>query len=210
MRIIFGVAALAAALACGACIEKETAHSIYLSPDGSVAWTVIESDVRSDAAAVDGRRDEEARFLAAALAGTNDVAAAFAALEPSRVQTRVLRRDRPLAVMTEARFPDASALGVRILGALGVPGDVYVTRDGEVTTLHLHLDFRGIDEDSGAETPVIALLSELSTYRIVLTDGRFVAAEGFALDQAGRVARPIATSEEVPDAVVDLSLAWRR
>lgn len=210
MRTWFGIAALTLAVAGAGCIEKETTHTIYLSSEGAVAWTTLEDDVRSASESGQAAREEEASYLAAALAGTNDVAAAFGPLEPSRVQTRVLRRERPFTVMTEARFPDVAILGARILGEFGLPGDVYVTKDGEVTTLHLHLDFRAVAEDGGRETAVLALLDPLSTYRIVLTDGHFVSAEGFTLDPGGRIARPIASSDDVPVDVVDLSLSWRR
>jgi hypothetical protein len=210
MRTIIGIAALAAALSALGCIEKETTHSIYLSPDGAVAWTTLERDVRSTAEDAGARGTEEATYLAAALAGTNDVAEGLAALEPLRVQTRVLRRERPFSVLTEARFTSVQALGLRILGELRIPGDVYVTQSGEITTLHIHLDCRGMDTDEDRDTAVTSLVDELSTYRIVLTEGHFVEATGFALEGKDTIARPVATSQDLPEAVVDLSLAWRR
>lgn len=211
MRRTFGIVALAAALSSSACLDKETTHTIYLSPEGTVAWTTLERDVQSDADDPAARGAEEAGYLAAALAGTNDIAQGLAALEPSRVQTRVLRRERPFTVLTEARFPGVEALGLKILAALRLPGDVYLTEGAGSVTLHIHLDFRGVDEDQDdPSSPVEQLVDELSTYRIVLTEGRFVEATGFALSDGGTVARPVAASTGLPDDVVDLSLTWRR
>jgi hypothetical protein len=208
MRRFSGAALLAlAALSTTACLEGEVTHTIYLSPGGAVAWTVMESNVRSTGA----DEAEEREYLAAALAGENDVAAAFAALEPLRVQTRVLRRERPFTVLTEARFARVEDLGNAILGAFRVPGNVWLETGPEVTTLHVHLDLRAMDTNEDNDTPVAALLGEeLAAYRIVLTDGQFVAAEGFALDRGNTRAVPVAVSDDVPREIIDLSLSWQR
>lgn len=212
MRRFSGAALLAlAALSTTACLEKETTHTLYLSPGGAVAWTVMERDVRSAEADRAARDAEEQQYLAAVLAGEHDMAAALAALEPLRVQTRVLRRERPFTVLTEARFARIEDLGNAILGAFRVPGSVWLETGPEVTTLRIHLDVRAMNTEEGNDTPVAALFDdELASYRIVLTDGAFVSAEGFALGSRGTTAQPMPASDDLPKEIIDLSLSWRR
>jgi hypothetical protein len=212
MRTFSGAAVLAlAALSTTACLEKETTHTLYLSPDGAVTWTAMERDVRSTEADRAARDAEEQAYLAGALSGTNDLAAALAALEPGRVQTRVLRRERPFTVFTEARFARIEDLGTVMLGALRVPGSVWLENGPEVTTMHIHLDLRGMDMDEASDSPVWALFEdELASCRIVLTDGQFVAAEGFALGDGNTTAEPVPVSGDSPKEIIDLSLSWRR
>ena len=213
MRKQLGIAGvLAAALSMAACLEKETTHTMYLSPDGEVAWTTFERNVRSDGQHTSSRDAEEAEYLAAALAGTNNVARGLAALEPVRVQTRVLRRERPFTLMTEARFDSVEALACRIIAAFRLPGDAYITREADAVTLHVHLDFRGVDDETENDSPVMALVDEISAYRIVLTDGRFVEAVGFTLNDDKTIATPIGVSDESIKAmgVLDVSLTWRK
>lgn len=210
MRKLIGIAGvLAVTLSMAGCLEKETTHTLYLSPDGAVAWTTLEHNVQSAENNVSARNAEEAQFLASAVAGTNDVANGLAALEPIRVQTRVLRRERPFTVMTEARFASAEELANRIMAAFRIPGNAYISREADSVTLHIHLDLRALDDGEDDKTPVEALVDELSTYRIVLTDGRFVAATGFSLNDNKTIATPIAAPEDQVKAVFDLSLTWR-
>jgi hypothetical protein len=218
MRRQLGMAAvLVATLSMAACLDKETTHTLYLSPDGQVAWVTFESHVRSDRKDAPSRNTEEAEYLTAALAGTNDVARGLGALEPDLVRTRVLRRERPFTVMTEARFSSVEALANRIMAAFRIPGDAYISRDGDAVTLHVHLDLRAVEsetEDAGPEndSPVAALLGEIASYRIVLTEGSFSDPVGFTLNGDGTAATPVAPSDEEIKAlgVLDLALTWRR
>ena len=211
MRKIFALTALfAATLALGACLRKETTHTLYLSPDGAVVWWTLEDNVHSDATGVDERAAEESAYFARAAAGSGDIAGGLAALEPTRVQTRVLRHERPFTVLTEAWFPRAESLANAIIAAFRIPGDAYLTHDEAAVTLHIHLDFRGADEDDDNATPVVNLIDPLSTYRIVLTDGQFVAASGFAIDESGTIARPVPARDDGVGQVLDLSLTWVR
>ncbi len=144
---------LVATLSLGACLNKETTHTLYLSPDGAVAWRTLEDGVRSDATDALKAAAEESDYLAAATAGTGDVASGLAALEPIRVRTRILRRERPFTVLTEAWFPSAESLANGIIAAFRIQGDAYVTRDGDAITLHIHLDFRGLEQDDEQHEP---------------------------------------------------------
>ena len=202
------IAVVTSALSMAACLEKETTHALYLSPGGQVAWTVLEQNVRSDKE----NAAEESEYLASALAGTSDVARGLDALEASRVQTRVLRRERPFTVMVEARFPSVEALAKQIMAECRLNGDAYLTSENGTVTLHIHLDFRGPEPESGNDSPVEAMLESIDSYRIVLTEGRFVEAVGFTLNGDQTIAAPIGVSEEEIDAmggVLELSLTWR-
>ena len=209
-------AVLVATLSMAACLDKETTHTLYLSPDGQVAWVTFESHVRSNAKDAPSRNAEEAEYLAAALAGTNDVARGLGALEPELVRTRVLRRERPFTVMTEARFSSVEALANRIIAAFRIPGDAYISRDGDAVTLHVHLDLRAVETEENAgpanSNPVEALVDEIASYRIVLTEGSFSDPVGFKLNGDATAATPVALSDDEIKAlqVLDLALTWRR
>jgi hypothetical protein len=208
MRKLIAMASLLlAALPQAACLDGEITHTLYLSPDGAVTWVSVEDDVRSDGEGA-ARAEEEEEYIASALAGTNEMANAFKALEADRVKTRVLRRERPFTVRTEARFSSAEAMADAILAAFRIPGDAYVTREDGAVTLHVHLDFR-TEKGNAVDTPVGALVAELTAYRIVVTDGRFVEASGFTIDGNGRVAKPVALTDEEASGVVDVSLTWK-
>jgi hypothetical protein len=210
-------AVLVTTLSTAACLEKQTTHTLYLSPDGRVAWVTFESHVRSDHEDVPSRNAEEAEYLTAALGGTHDVALGLGALEPEQLRTRVLRRERPFTVMTEARFGSIEALANRIIAAFRIPGEAYTSRDGDAVTLHVHLDLRTANSETESpgpknSSPVEALVGEIASYRIVLTEGSFSDPVGFTLNGNGTVATPVALSDEdikVLD-VLDLALTWRR
>jgi hypothetical protein len=52
-----------------------------------------------------------------------------------------------------------------------------------------------------------SVLEDLSRYQIVLTEGRFVDAEGFSLSEDGRIATPLAPPTS-SGAAVRLVLSW--
>ena len=55
--------AAAAALLTAACLQKDTASTIYLRQDGSFDWVILEQNVRSDERDDSARLAEEARYL---------------------------------------------------------------------------------------------------------------------------------------------------
>src|SRR6266852_1993741 len=85
------------------CLTKETNQTIYLEPDGTVTWTVLEKDVRSDREKAEDRTREEAEYFSAASVARHPVALAFASLEPISVRTTLLRAVPPYAVFVDAR-----------------------------------------------------------------------------------------------------------
>ena len=105
------------ALVLAACVLKTTRHTVYLEPDGSVVWTVLEEDVHSDARTAVDRRKEECDWLAAVHAGEHGVARGLALLGGDPV-SRVLRSERPFVVWTEARFDSFEELATRLVSDL--------------------------------------------------------------------------------------------
>jgi hypothetical protein len=206
------VPVLGAALMMAGCLQKETTHTIYLARDGAVEWVALEKDVRSDAKEPAERRAEEQSYLASAAAGEHGIARGLAALDPVSRKTRVLRDARPFIVVTEARFARVDRLFERMLSDLRVPGYASLTRAGGVTTLLLHIDVAAaMADESDRSTPVTDLTEDLAQYRIVLTEGRFTAAQGFTLSDDGVTATPIEMSQDdVNDrgGIVELSLTW--
>jgi hypothetical protein len=69
----------------------------------------IERDIRSDARDPAERFREEQGVLDGLAEGTHPNAAALRQLGGDSIQVRVLRPERPYAVMTEARFPSGGA-----------------------------------------------------------------------------------------------------
>lgn len=195
------------------CLQKETTHTLYLSPDGAVAWTVFEKDVRSDESDAARRRAEEGEYLAAASAGSHGIGRGLAALAPLSVHTRVLRARRPFTVVTEGEFSRLDEALERMLGELRVPGYAHLTHDGVRTTLVIHVDVPSGDDtgENGEPGAVTGLLEDLDHYRIVLTDGRFVAATGFTLvDDGAAAVLAMIPGNEVTDQTgpFDLTLSW--
>ena len=193
---------LAGVLSTG-CLHKDVTQTIYISPD-SVAWSVIEKDVRSDETAAAGRLMEEQDYLLAAMAGRHPAALAFRQLGAQAVTTTWLRRNRPFTVVTEARFGDPRTLAIAVLGELQARGDATLVRQGTRTTLTIRVE---VGPESGAENRLDGLIADLDDYRIVLTAGRFVAADGFTIESDGAVAIP--DSATIPeDGTLTLRLVW--
>jgi len=202
----------AAALLLGGCLQKETTHTLYLAPDGAVAWMALEKDVRSDSTSAAERRAEEQSYLESIAAGSHGISSGFAALEPLSQTSQVLRAERPFIVVTEARFSSVERLFERMLADLRIPGSASLTRTAGSTTLRIRADIAAaMSDESDRETPVTGLIEDFAHYRFVLTEGRFTAAQGFSLSDDGTTATPIEISQDSVNergGVVDLMLTW--
>lgn len=215
MRMISVVCGVVLAAVCGGCLQKETGQSIYLGPSG-VVWSVTERDVRSDEKVPASRIQEEQDYVLAARAGQHGVARALRSLGAQAVTTTWLRRERPYSVMTEGRFADVRQLVVAILREAKVPGDVTLVREGCRTKLGIRVQLEPAPE-SDDDSPLGALLTDLETFRFVLTEGRFISADGFEILDQGSVAVPD-TKKTAPvprspgeggiDGILTLALAW--
>jgi hypothetical protein len=213
MKGLLAVLPLAAALATGGCLQKETSHSLYLSRDGAVAWVAMEKDVHSDEADPAARRSEEQAYLALASAGAHGVGMGLAVLDPIDQRTTVLRATRPFTVRTEARYIRIDKLFERMLYELRLPGDATLARSGDKTTLSIRVDIGAAMADDGdRESPITGLAEGFSAYHLILTEGRFVAASGFTLGDDGMSATPAEVSEldvAADGGVIELSLTWK-
>jgi hypothetical protein len=213
MRKRLGLIVLAAASATG-CLQKDTTHTLYLSPDGRLSWLAAERDVRSDDADPVRRFAEEQGYIVAAAGGVHGIGRGLAALDPTRLRTRVIRSERPFFVVTEAEFSSLEFAVQRMLVQLRAPGDVNVTGDGSVTTLRARIDAFAAEESGDTpETDVVELVENLDRYRIALTAGRYTSATGFTLTEGNTVAVPVKTPWETivsNGGVLELSLTWTR
>jgi hypothetical protein len=217
MRILTGIIVLAAAASAAGCLQKETTHTIYLSPDGRATWMAVEREVRSDEKDAARRLSEEQHYIVAAESGQHGVARGLGALDPIRLHTRIVRHDSPFLVVTIAEFDSIEFLAKRIVTRMGLPADVALHHDGPVTTLRVRIDaVRASEEEqgeAGAENPIGALLEELDAYRFTLTEGRFVGSAGFELRSGGSIALPVETPWDAIVAnagILELSLSWVR
>jgi hypothetical protein len=205
MRVISGVCGVVVAAACSGCLVKEVRHTVYLGPSGAV-WSVIEKDVRSDEKMAADRIREEHDYVLGARAGQHGVAQAFRGMGAESVTTTWLRRDRPYSVMTEARFADVRQLTMAILREAGAQGDVTLVREGCRTRFGVRLNLEQ-PGDSKEDSPLEALMDDLETYRLVLTEGRFISADGFEILDEGSIAVP--DRKKTPaDGVLTLALTW--
>jgi hypothetical protein len=200
---------LGALLICG-CLVSETTHTFYIEPDGSVTWTVLEKDVRSTEKDKDERSREEEAYISSARLEDHPVARAFELLDPFSLESHVLRQERPYTVFTTARFESLEVLSRNLLEALQVTGGTadVGTKDGLhhfVLTLPREVDG---EENEDEESPLLALAEDLENYHIVLTNGRFVDAVGFELENDGTMAVPVEIDHDGTGADLIYSLTW--
>jgi hypothetical protein len=201
----YAVLAVLGLFSAAGCLRKDVTHTLYMSPSG-VTWSTIEKDVRSDEAEPGRRQAEEQDYVLSARAGQHGVAKALALLGGTRIQTTVLRRDRPFTIMTEGQFVSLSDLAVAMMGARGIRGDASIDRNGCERTLRVWFD---VESNTGERLNAFTeLMSEATSYRLVLTDGRFLRAEGFTIEEDGMIATPGASIDPSDDGIVRASLTW--
>lgn len=193
------------------CLVDETTHGLYLQPDGGVSWTVRQQDVRSDSK--ERRTEEEERFLANVRAERHAVALAFDLLAAQRVETLLVRDTRPYTVVTRARFARIDRVLQNLLDGLCVHADVELQREGDEFRLSVDYSPDVPDDcDSDQEEILGALVEEPEQFRFVLTEGRFVEAEGFEIAKDGLLAKGLSPSEEEVEndpETRSYSLTWR-
>jgi len=202
----------ATALLTGGCLTSENHHTFYLDPDGSVVWSVLEQEVRSDEQNAEDRRREEEAMLEAVRIGRGDVAEALYALGGSRVDSRILRDERPFTILTEARFTSIADALERFLDDLSPDSRAELATRG--SRRYLTFSYRegsADDSDEGRPKWAEALLESAERYRFVLTAGRFVEATGFRLeagDTAAVLLEPDEESIETNDGCARYELVW--
>lgn len=189
------------------CLLKTTTHRLYLSPQGALTWTVLEQDVRSTASSAADRASEEHDFLDGVASNTHPTLEALTRLAPYQTSLRTLRSERPYAVIAEARFERIDAVAEKLFAELRIPATAILRRAGDEWTLTLAIDLTTLGNVE-ADTPVTALIEEFDRYRLVLTEGRFTSAIGFAIVDDGTAVE--LTPEQVPtDRPAQLQLSWK-
>ena len=190
-----------AVLASSGCLVSKTSHVLYLSPSGAVTWTIHDRDVHSDAAQRSQRAQEESDFLRAIQNRTHGPLLALEAIGGRNAASELVRTERPWDAVTTAQFDRIDGLFDSLLRELGVQGRASLISAGGLTTLRVQWR----EEDPGVEeSPALELIEFLETSRVVLTEGRFVAAEGFIVSQDGREA----SLDERASAGRRVSLTW--
>jgi hypothetical protein len=208
-KLLVGALALVAA----GCLQKDTTHSIYLSPDGTAKWVATEQAVASDEQEAAARLAEEQRYITAAAVGSHPAALALKALGPDTlVETTIVRDERPFHVVTKAGYTRADRMLERLFVENGIPASATTTSDGVRTTLRVQLDFtRGMVE---RDTPAHVLLDELEQLTFVVTEGQFIGGGGIDVMSRGGAAKLSSEWLEAVDAAarerrtVELVIAW--
>jgi hypothetical protein len=207
---------LTAAVVASACLNKDTTSTIYLRPDGSFDWVILEQNVRSDERDESARLAEEVDYADAVSRGDNGLVNGLLALGAEDVHVRWLRSRRPYAVMIDARFANLAGAFDRVLARCEVPYESAITETEGVTTWTFRADV-GIDGDrlthEAHERCGEGLdgLDEALDFTIVLESGSFTAARGFVLGAGDTAAIDNDALEESVKltGVVELSLSWR-
>jgi hypothetical protein len=212
MRLLAtGVGICMATFGLQACIVKDTTHRLYLSPEGAVAWTVLEQDVRSDHSEPWQRSSEESAFIEAVIEKRHPMEIGLKQLASDATSVRWIRSERPYAVLTEARFARVDRLIQSFCDALKIDAQVSLESTADGSQLSVVLALSSLEQEgTEEETPVAFLLEDLDHYRFVLTEGRFVSADGFKLLENGSQAMlKIAERAEQYDARrLELRLEW--
>jgi hypothetical protein len=212
MKIFWrGGAGVVALTMTAGCLIKDTTQTWYLRPDGSVTWTVVESNVRSDARAAADRANEETTYWTSVKSETHEVAEAFRLLGGTNLGTRVVRAEVPYTVVTDARFAGIADLGQRLIVEMGLVGSSVLVRDADAWQWTMTIrDPHAADSQIDPEHAIVSLADTLASLKIVLVSGRFESAEGFVLTSDHRVATfdEKATNPGGENQTVVLRLRW--
>jgi hypothetical protein len=209
--------AIAAAVLAAACLQKDTTSTIYLRPDGSFDWVILEQNVRSDERDESARLAEEATYADAVSRGDSGMVNSLLALGAQDVHVRWLRGRRPYGVMIDARFDSLASVFDRVLAPCGIPYESRLSESQGVATWTLRADV-GLDGDrleehagEGCGEGLDGLDGALDDLRIVLESGTFTAATGFIIEGTDTAAVDEKTIEEnvKSTGTVELSLSWR-
>lgn len=199
------IIAMTAVLTLG-CLTGEMEHTIYLDPDGSATWMVLEKEIRSDS---DDWAEEEEKFLTDLRRNEHSIAEALAGMGAVRVRSRLLRAERPYWALTTAEFVAVDAMLKRYLQESDAEACVWIEHSVDETRLVIRYRTEEDDcDEPETDDNVNKMLDD--EMRIFLTAGRFVDAVGFEISEDGAVATPVALSEDAVDSdgAVTLSLTW--
>ena len=169
---------LVAGLLASGCLQKEVVHTLYLTPDGAVRWTVDESGVVSNDSDPAKRLLEEQTYISSAVSGTHVAAQAFRAMAAEGLlKTWIVREERPYHVITDAQFSSVDSALSRLFKEAGLKATVAMKKEDGRTSVRIKLDFSKEPEDRAS--PVRTMLEDLDDLRFVLSEGTFIAGGGF-------------------------------
>jgi hypothetical protein len=184
------------------CLTEETTNRVYLDPDGSVTVGFLQTDIRSDGKTPQARLMETSEFLMKARANAHPAAELLLELGAHSIQTTILREERPYAVYTEGRLASIEMLIREILadesdGRALIGFEIVESEAG----LTVSCDRQPYSEDS--PTGCDALRDAFTDTPLILTDGQFIRATGFGINDSGTHATML------PDEALELySLVW--
>jgi hypothetical protein len=178
---------------------------------------VVHSNIRSDEEGQKGL-DEELAYLDSVDTAEHGTAVLMDECAPLRVDTRLVRDERPYMVVTSGRFGNVADLFQCLYDAEDGDARAELIRlDGHLRlTISIDVALEEDVEPSETEPKVTTdhvdpLPADVVSF--FLTDGEFVAAEGFEIDEEGRTARPIEFDEGqleeiVREGTLVYSLTW--
>lgn len=184
------------------CLEKDVTHTLYVERDGSVTWEVFERDVYSSADKSEDRLREEGDYLRHAAAGRPDIVQELTEIGGTNAHAELLRDRRPFSLRATARFQDLEHALTGLFEATEIDADVRLQSVGDrriLTITPLDPGPRLDDEDSSFE------LLRADDLRFVMAVGQFEEAEGFTIEDEGRVA---VWSGETDDPGKRFRLVW--
>lgn len=193
------------------CILRDVTQVLYLRPDGSATWTILEQNVRSDAEEPSKRLSEEEAYRASRLEPVNQLVTSLELLGASDARTVWIRSERPFIVWSQGSFASVASLAQAVMNQLDVVGACRLELDNGSGRLEIRIDQAAtvqLHQSDGASTETSAesapdsglgaleemLIAERLTVR--LTEGRFTEAVGFKLDDEAVEATPLEPDSE--------------
>lgn len=187
------------------CLEKDVTHTLYVERDESVIWEVFERDVYSSAEKQEDRLREEGEYLRHAVSGRPDIVQELTEIGGTDAHAELLRDQRPFSLRATARFRDLEHALNGLLEAAEIDADVRLQSDGDrriltITPLDLEPQL-----DDGEDEDTMSELFRADEFRFVMAVGEFEEAEGFTIEDEGRVA--VWSDETDPD-IQRFRLVW--
>lgn len=202
-----------AVLSSAGCLRADVEHTVVIEPDGSVEWSVFQSQVVSTDADPMVRQQEEEAFRRRLLDRDPPIAEALRILGGWRVEVDVLRDERPFAVSASARFSRLDRMLQSYFDRVHPESGVRVELDQDGVRSTLRIFLPESDKETAEPTKEDEALSQLQVeednFHLFLARGRFVEAEGFRIDLEGSRATPAlddAKEGESPERV--LTITW--
>ena len=208
-RLGMAVAAVVVLAMNGGCIKRDSGVTWYVDSGGQVLWSILESNIRSDASSAADRRNEEAQHLANVRSQMHGAARGLTRLGAAGLKVTILQDTAPFMVLTEGRFSGLDELGSRFIQRFGLSGSSEIVRDGSTWTWTMTMSDPkagpGPDPDGGE---LVDLMGDRLT--VALREGRFLSATGFVLDEEARTATLASEDKLTADenGVLRIQLSW--